>query len=189
MNKKLKLLLIVLGVAALVVVVISFFIPTKTQQEPSPSPFEPGATYRGLTPGVSTSEDVSKVLGTPVETSQQGNETVNSYKSTSPARDHTADFLDNRLSFFKEIVSTYDKSVDVKSFEKKYGDPPYTLYGEASYGGFNLYAYPEKGVAYIGNRDGNVITEIWYFPPTTFDNFKKTWAPNYSETFSPNKLF
>lgn len=189
MSKKIKILLIIFAVAAVVVIVVSFFLPTKSEQVPSPVPFTPGATYRGLTPGVSTSEDVSKVLGTPIDTNQQGEQTVNSYKSTSPTRNHTADFLNNRLSFFKEIVSIYDKSIDVKEFEKTYGEPPYTLYGEASYGGFNLYAYPEKGVAYIGNRDGNVITEIWYFPPTTYDNFKKTWAPSYSETFTPDKLF
>ena len=183
--KKRKLILIlVLVLTAWIANSILSRIPERPQ-----GPGEPGVSYRNLVPGVSSRSDVIEKMGNPVDQAAKGEEILLSFKSTSPTRTHEA-IVDsgNTLSFIKEIVSVNDDK-HIADITSQHGEAPHPLYGPHSINGFDLFVYPDKGLAYIGNPYGTqgTILEIWYFPPTTIENFKSTWAPGYSNTYQPSQ--
>lgn len=93
-------------------------------------------------------------------------------------------FVDDKVVFIKEIVTTKDgKTAD--DITSQYGTAPHFLYGPASVNGFNLYVYPDKGIAYVGHVAEPVILEVWYFQPISLEEFQRRWAPNYSKTHRP----
>jgi len=78
----------------------------KTQ--PTPTPTAQRATYKSITPGVSTEADLTKLLGTPIKTTINGSQKTDLFKSTSELRNHIAIIQGENVSFFKEIVSAHD---------------------------------------------------------------------------------
>jgi len=86
--------------------------------------------------------------------------------------------------FIREIITAKDKKT-TEDITSQYGNAPYTLYGPASVNGFNLYVYLDKGIAYIGHVKEPILLEIWYFQPTTIEDFQVKWAKGYSTTHGP----
>lgn len=178
-KKKLILLLFVLSIISIVFIVYKL----KRQREISPvsTPIsEIGVDYKGLIPGKTSEDEVINKLGIPMKESREENIKILEYKSTNPNYNNIAKVENNTLSFFKEIV-TPDDNIKITDINQKYGNYEKVLYPSGSETGFNLYVYPSKGIAYMGHQLSGIITEIWFFPPTSFEEFRKLYAPDYPD--------
>ncbi|EKE13433.1 MAG: hypothetical protein ACD_13C00018G0010 [uncultured bacterium] len=141
---------------------------------------ETGASYNNLTPGISTEDDVIGQMGTAVKENRSDTITTLEYESNNPNFNNQFSMDSGILTLVKQIVSSKD-DVTISSINEKYGNYKNVLYKSSSYSGFNLYIYPDKGLAYIGHQGSGIILEIWYFKPTTFNEFKTSFGQAFSE--------
>ncbi|QQG41900.1 MAG: hypothetical protein HYV90_01145 [Candidatus Woesebacteria bacterium] len=147
---------------------------------PSPTPTPRSSSYKNIVPGVSTEEELNKILGTPLKTTINGTEKTDEYKATTGLRRHIAIIQRGKVVFIKEVVTTKDTS-KASDIIAVYGTAPNILYSKYPNATFDLYVYPANGIAYLGHKDGGLL-EIWYFQPTTLDDFSSTWGKDYSQT-------
>lgn len=186
MNKPLSGISKVFIVVLLILIVIvgaAFFLNTKrggSISKPTPTPTTESPVWQGLTPGVSSNAEVESVLGSPISKSTSGDKTTEGFSSTSLNYPNEITFDTNGKAVFIRRIVTAKDNFNVKDITDTYGAGSTRLYGPESVNGMDLYVYPTKGVAYLGNPDGNVVLEVWYFVPTTLENFLKTWATSYS---------
>lgn len=180
MPRNKKLLGITILVAIVLIGLIIIFTKKGVVPQPTPTPkpaFSP-TPWNNLIPGKSTINEIEEVLGKPLSVSGD----IYEFKSSSVARNHQVKTENNIGVFYKEIVSVFDKKTS-EEITKIYGDPRFVLYGPDAPNGTYLFIYPENGIAYLGNPSDKTLLEIWYFPPSTMEEFKKTWASGYSEEF------
>jgi len=170
---------ITLVLIGIVFYIVNLFIKSPSSNI-SPTPIAKIASYGSLTPGVSSQNQVNASLGKPVDTKTINNQIVSDYKSTSQNRFHQVTFTNGVATLIKEVVTSTD-SIKSDLVTSTYGVAPYLLYNENTNNAFNLYVYPASGVAYLGHTDGTVL-EIWYFQPTTIDDFIKNWGSGFSKT-------
>jgi hypothetical protein len=175
---KIFIILLIIAFTALVI-----FISQRSRDVDLTPPPSAGASYKSITPGESTREGVLDELGSPIN-SPESNTLM--YESTNPNLSNEINLTEDRVTLIKEIVSPSDNKT-TEDVTTVYGESPHVLYGPDSTFGFYLYIYPDKGIAYLGHFDEPVLLEIWYFPPTTYNNFKNTWAKQYSETLNPQQ--
>jgi hypothetical protein len=176
-----KYWLVIMVVLAAILYVINFFLKGQAPTiAPTPTQVAQTASYNNIFPGVSTESDLNKSLGAPLKTTISGNIKTDEYKSTSELRHHIAIIQGEKVSFIKEIVSAHDTTT-ATSITNIYGKAPKILYGKSSNSTFNLYIYPSNGIAYLGHADGTLL-EIWYFQPTSFEDFVSKWGQDYSTT-------
>lgn len=151
----------------------------------SPTPISKIASYKNIIPNISTEEDLNKILGSPLKTIIKNTEKTDEYMSNSELRRHTALIQNEKVIFFKEIISASDttRANDIISI---YGLAPNILYSKYPNATFDLYVYPLNGISYLGHKDGGLL-EIWYFEPTTIEGFMSKWASDYSLTKPDNK--
>lgn len=148
---------------------------------PNPTPTTTNtATYKTLSPGSSSQEDVNKVLGSPVKEEKNNGTILAEYKSSNQYRYHTVEFENNTVSIIKEVINTPDNK-NSESIISVYGVAPYILYDQYPGSTFNLYVYPQNGIAYLGHKNGTTLLEIWYFKPTSIDNFISKWGQGYGK--------
>lgn len=180
LKSRIEKVLLVL-VAILIVAFITFRSKPNNQDQNDSVP--KGASFKSLVPGDSTKSDTIERLGDPLN-----NKESNSldFKSRNPNLPHQVLTENEKITFIKEIITAEDgkTSTYITNF---YGEAPYVLYGLESIHGFNLYIYPDKGIAYIGHVKEPILLEVWYFQPTTQEDFRDKWAPNYSGTFQPRQ--
>jgi hypothetical protein len=154
------------------------------KNKPTPTLAAKATTFGVITPGVSTIDQVNNSLGKPINTKTENNSVISDYKSKSVNRFHQVTLTNGTVSLIKEIV-TLDENIKSDYMTKQYGDSIYILYPKSNYQYFDLHVYPSNGIAYLGHTDGTV-SEIWYFQPTTIDDFLKTWGNDYSTTLPSN---
>lgn len=168
--------------AAVLYIAKLIIVPAQTKVSPSPTPSDQVASYKSIVPGVSTEADLKTLLGTPVKTTIDKNQSTDEFKSTSELRRHIATIQNGKVTFFKEIVSSNDKTT-ANDIINIYGSATDVLYSKLPNSVFKLYVYPQNGIAYIGASDGTLL-EIWYFKPIDISNFISQWGQEYST--SPN---
>lgn len=176
--KKLSLLILIL-----LALISTGYIYTQVSKN---NIFQGQANYNSIVPGKSTEEDVVDKFGDPANKSTNYSQTTLDYNSNNPNFRNQFLVNNNKVDFIKQIVATKD-NIHVKDITEKYGTPRYILYGPGSVGGFDLYVYPDKGIAFIGELDSGIILEIWYFKATTISDFVSKWAPEYSYTQQPQQ--
>ena len=138
------------------------------------------ATYKDIVPGNNyKEEDINKMLGTPVSSTQSGEVKINSYPSSNEYRANDIELKNGEVDFIKEVINPDDTRTS-EDIRKIYGVSEYVLYENTSDSFFNIYVYPKNGIAYLGHNDGTLL-EIWYFKPTDINTFKLKWASNYSD--------
>lgn len=164
---------------AIVLYIVSLFVkgPAK-DANPTPTPVAKVATYKNLIPGTSTENDVTSVWGRPVTTETLDGQKVSDYRSTNQYRFHQVIYYNGKAKLIKEIVNSND-NINADYITGTYGTTADKLYEKYPHSSFNLYVYPSNGIAYLGHVDGT-IKEIWYFEPTTFENFIVDWGQDYS---------
>ena len=175
-----KYWILLLVVIAFILYVANLFIKSPTQTNKTHTNTPPSATFKSLVPGISTPDQVAEQLGKPVSTKTVNGETISQYKSTNQYRFNEVIYTNGSAQLIKEIVNSND-NINADYVTNVYGVAPYMFYNTLSNNHFNLYVYPQNGIAYLGHTDGTLL-EIWYFQPTTIDDFVKTWADGYSLT-------
>lgn len=171
-------------IASLITIIIIVIIVRPKKQDlnsPENKDLPNVSTYKELTLGKSTRNEVVNNIGVPDKEYVEGDETHLEYNSLNPNLNDQFLIVNDSLAFIKKIIVIQDK-IKVQDLKIKYGNPEYILYGPGSSIGLKLFIYPSKGIAYIGFENKGYLTEIWYFEPTDIDNFKTRYADNYSET-------
>lgn len=167
--------LLVLFIIALIATFLS--ISSKPTNQDQSVSVPKGAAFKTLVPGQSTKSEAIEKLGELLNDKESA--TLN-FKSSNPNLPHQVVTEEEKITFIKEVVAPIDGKTSTEIVDL-YGVAPYILYGSESIHGFNLYIYPNKGLSYIGHLKEPVLLEVWYFQPTTFEDFKDRWAPNYTD--------
>lgn len=137
--------------------------------------------WNNFQPGKTTKKDVVNKLGDPETETKTDGGSLDAFSSESPVRLHQVLFDSQNVSqLFKKIITAGDTATP-KDIIQIYGDASNILYGADSINGIYLYVYSDKGIAYLGNNQSNTLFEIWYFAPTSLDNFMKNLASGYSK--------
>ena len=181
-NKK-KAIFIVLAILLIVLFILIYVnrTPKKTvSTTTSTVPLTQAKYLDKIIPGETTEQEVLQDFGRPVA-SEGG---ALQYKSTSTNRNNEILIQKGTVSFIKEIVS-YKDTKKLSDLVNQYGESGY-LYGPDAVNGYFLYYHPELGVAYLANPITETVLEIWYFSPTTIENFKNLYAPDYSDKYPSN---
>lgn len=178
--KNKRVLISIVAVALMVFFVFYLFSKNKGAGGSVAVPTRHGEAWSEILPGKSTKEDVVKKLGEPIST------TENSllYKSTSATRNNQITLNANQVELVKQMVTPQDK-ITTQTLIQKYGIGTNVLYGPDSPNGINLFVYVNRGFAYLGNPITESVIEIWYYPPTTLENFNNKYAQEYSSTYRP----
>lgn len=145
-----------------------------------------GVSYNNITPNKNTEDDIVSEFGIPVNERLEGENKILEYKSNNPNFNNEFTIITNKVNFIKQMVTSEDK-ITISDLNQKYGNYSSILYGPGSVSNFNLYIYLDKGIAYIGNQQANIVTQIWYFPPTNINNFINLYAKNYSVSYKPRQ--
>ena len=176
----------ILGVISLISIVFILFKTSSTKQVTTkPTPFSTNkiADFKSIVPNQTSLDRINELLGYPVETRKDGDFTINEYRSTNKYRNHTIEIKKGLATFIRqEIISGEQKTSDI---QKIYGLAPYMLYSQAASATFNLFVYPNNGIAYLGHKDGTIL-EIWYFSPTTIEDFINNYGDGYG--YEPSKV-
>ena len=175
-----KILLVLLTFILIIfLIVANLFLPESSPETQKQEYLPPkGAGFNSLIPGQSTWPEAIETLGEPIN--DKGSATLD-FESNNPNLPHQVVTENEKITFIREIVAPSDgkTTLDITNL---YGNARYVLYGPESIHGFNLYIYPDKGIAYLGHLKEPVLLEIWYFQPTSFEEFRKKWATSYSDT-------
>ena len=179
-SKVWKILLIATGFILTIFLFVANLLPSRTSPETQNQEvsLQTGAGFNSLIPGQNTKSEALETLGNPLNNEESA---TLDFESSNPNLFHQIITENEKITFIKEVIAPSDgkTTLDINSL---YGDARYVLYGPESIHGFNLYIYPNKGIAYIGHLKEPVLLEVWYFQPTTFENFKAKWATGYSNT-------
>lgn len=175
-----KYWIVIFVVAAIILYVTNLLIKKPTPPPTQNTQAQQGASYKNITPGVSSEADLIKALGNPIKTTTVGAQKTDEYNSTSPTRRHTITIQNGNVVLIKEIVSSNDTTTS-SSITTVYGTAPDILYSHVPDDPFKLYVYPANGIAYLGHSDGTLL-EIWYFKPTTIEDFVNLWGQDYQIT-------
>jgi len=172
-------LLILISLTA-VLFVVNKILETKIPTPVTPTPVtDKVANYRSIVLGVSTQDEVNELLGFPLKEQYINEKKVAEYSSTNEFRNHVVTIENGKVVLIKEIVNTNDNK-NSSTIIDSYGTAPYMFYDQRPSATFNLYVYPTNGIAYLGHEDGTLL-EIWYFEPTTIDNFINKWGEGYGK--------
>lgn len=167
----------------IIIVILTILILFKNKEvninNTSPSNLDNVATYKNLTPGYSSKEEILTNLGTALNAKIEENKETYEYLSSNPNFNTEVVILDNKLSYIK-VVYTIKDNIKYENFISKYGNPEKVLYGPDYSVGYILNTFPKKGVAFISHQKSHNIREVWYFIPTTLEIFIKNFAPGYS---------
>lgn len=188
-KKYTKISFSIIFILILTVIVFAYKTGPGKKEEPEKPIF--GPSWQDLTPGKSTSEDTTKILGNPIETKDIGNLSVLDYASKNPNKNNEIYVVkdNDRVIFIKEVIVVAD-SASAKTIIDKYGKTTYIYYqGKELYSvpSNYLYVYPDVGLSYIGNPITGKLLEIWYFVPGSIDDFRQKWAQDYQ--YADPKIF
>jgi len=148
------------------------------QEIPTSTPVNKIADFNEIIPGKTSLERINELLGKPLNSTISGELNVSVYKSTNQYRNHKVYSKDGLAELVvEEVINGSKTSNDIR---KIYGIAPEMLYEKTLSSVFNLYIYPSNGIAYLGHEDGGIL-EIWYFVPTTIDDFISKWGSDYSK--------
>lgn len=175
-----KFLLII---SVVVFVLLSFFSYISSRNE-APS-FNVGnvGSWKGVSAGKSSLEDVYKSVGQPEKTSEVNGEVVLEYPSSSEFWKNEVVVSGETVRFIKRpILPTDDRSL--KNNLSQFQETPTKLFGPDSEAGFFLFVFPTNGIAFLADPNKDVVYEIWHFQPQALSLLLK--SPEFIDfSFSP----
>lgn len=179
-NKKILIpLLIVFVVSVLFIINYANKKESTVESKPTLTPVSRIADFNEVVPGKTSIEKINELLGSPLSTISLNNIDTSMYKSSNQYRTHEVVSENGIVKLIIEEV--VDNSKNSETIKKIYGVAPEVLYEQLPSSVFNLYVYPENGIAYLGHESGNAILQIWYFEPTTIQDFISKWASGFSK--------
>lgn len=137
-------------------------------------------TWNNITPGYSTIQNVTELLGQPIGQEQTDSGTIYLYESefpTIPTEINTNQ--DQKVTFIKQRVS-YNPDSTLQKAEEQYGKYDLELNVPESHGAVSAYVFLQKGVTIIAHIGDGSIEQVWYFEPTTEEAFMNSWGKDLS---------
>lgn len=178
-HKKIVLLTIIsLSFLIFIVIKINNQKSVVIQEIPTSSPVSGIVDFNEIIPGKTSLDRINELLGKPLSSTTSGDLNISNYKSTNQYRNHKVYSKDGLAELVVEEIINKNKTV--KDIQKIYGVAPVSLFSKSPSSAFKLYVYSDKGIAYLGHQDGTIL-EIWYFIPTTVDDFITKWGSDYSK--------
>lgn len=138
---------------------------------PQPAPVFPPKTqgfnsWRGITPGDSTVEDISSLLGPPLSATKSGTQTLFFYPSSNQYWKNEVAAAQQKVVFLRERIFP-PSEISLTSLSVKIRGQPILLYGPDFQSGITLFVYPPEGIAFYASADTDTVFEVWRFSPTT----------------------
>ena len=173
--------LIFLAFLATVLVTLKFLIYI------TPIPLQPSSvsqsnTWKEIVPQVSTSKDLQKILGQPIDIQKEKDLVVYFYPSETenwPTKIYVSETT-QKVTLIKRFFPS--PSETYQSFISQFGPPDKELFGPHQGAGFSVFVFLKKGVAIVANPNSGMILEIWYFSPTTLEDFLSSWGKDLTST-------
>ena len=186
--KKNKLVLLI--ILAVVLYVITKFIPEEKVENKQETQIPQAVIWNSITLGQSTSENVIEKLGQPLKTTEQETNKVLNYKSKNPNIDNQVfvDNNENKVVLIKEAIASNEER-NAKEVIDKFGVSSNIFFESGDFysaPSYYFYVYPSEGIAYIGHVTTGDLLEVWYFKPTTLEEFKNIWIPGFQQADPKN---
>lgn len=143
------------------------------------------ANLKDIIPGKTTKNELDNKLGQPIKIEESLNYDVYSYLSENknwPNQIYVPK-KEDKVSLIKE----YFPQEKYSQFIEKYGQPEKELYNSHSQAGFSVFVFAQKGVAITADSNSEIVLEVWYFSPTTLEDFLSTLGKDL--TLSPSQRF
>lgn len=159
-------ILIFLGTISLAIFSITIFSFTRPKIEKAPQ----GAPWQNqIYAGTTTKEELKSLLGSPIKVDDRNGQISYFYSSANQYRPHEVNVLGNTVNLIKEQVIEEEKG-RLADYTQKYDQPERKLYGK--HGAFAPgHFWSKAGLLIFANEFDGKIIEIWYFSPTTLENF------------------
>ncbi len=173
--KKYWVIILLAFIATSLLIIKLVFIKEPTQAPPQTQQVE---VYKGVIPGKTTAKDLSAIFGAPdpKESDFANNTLVYPRKEGGPPDEAIMD--DNQtLALMKER----SLSGNLNDYVNKYGTPEKEYFGEHATTGYKTYVWATKGLAVVAGSADGIIYEVWYFAPTTLEDFKLKFGQRLSE--------
>lgn len=156
-------------------------IPTPIK---TPEPSNAESSFHGVTPGLSSENDVVSTLGKPIKTEAQANNTIFYYPTTSNflfVKVYISNSTGKTEYIIQEVVST--EAGSYKNYLAKFPEGPNAkLYGPDT-NMFWWYVFSERGIAFYTNETGYLL-KVEYFKSMSLADYLGTVAKDLS--LSPN---
>ena len=170
-------------VGILFVTANTMFISSCTERTPFPTPVASPPVWRGITPGVTTEQQLVALWGQPSRKEQIGEFTWYAY----PTR-HGGEAWPDAAYVADGIVQMATESVDVSVkpytslsiFVARYGDPRKVTW-TALLPQARTFVFPESGIAVVADHWGEPperyrVWKIYYFVPMSLDSYMRIWG-------------
>lgn len=154
--------------------------PVRPRETPKEIPTL-GVSWGEIVPGQTTRDELKDALGEPLRQGIKEGYDLYFYPSESKFWPHEVVISQEKVVFVKEQVTDPLKK-NLKDYTQEYGQPDQVFYNTLSRVGFAVHVFLSRGLAVTANPGDGTILEIWYFPPTTSQEFLKTWGKNLSKT-------
>lgn len=172
-----------LFILVIILIVISFLVPEESNDKQKHTSQK--VTFKNILPGTSSKQSVEDQLGQSIAVENKDNQDLFQYKSNSQNRNHIVTYNENgTVKLLKEIVTSQDNSeINANKIKASYGKTQNIYYQDKTDGipSIYLYIYPDKGLAYLGNPQSNIVIEVWYFVPTDINSFLNSFASEYKK--------
>lgn len=126
-----------------------------------------------IAPGNTTSEELKNKVGRPLETKIENSKIIYSYPTSNEKRQTKIDIAQDVVQLIQEPVIAKEKGI-LNDYISKFGNPEKVLYGKYSYASPANF-WGDKGLIVFGNPISGLIIEVWYFAPTSLDEFLRNY--------------
>jgi hypothetical protein len=174
-------MLAILGIFALMI--LGFVFVTKMLARAQSGTTKVGASWHGLTIGVSTRDDVRSLYGSPNHFSILKLDADEYYIAQPPGNTPDMTFIydsQDVLSFmyidFRRTNMPY-----VLGFLQSYGSPQYQMRDVSSY----KFLYVSQGIVFSTDPSASIVLDVYFMSPCSLDCTKKALGIIYPTTLEP----
>ncbi len=144
---------------------------------------QPTLTYQNIRPNISTPADLIAVLGNPISQDTINGKTSLQFTSDYVQDPHVAIVDDNEVTLLIQKTKLTEDT-NIRDLTPKLGRPAATLYTDYLGPYYPVYIFPSHGIALGTHQVSGKVVEIWYFTPTTLQEFQ-TLSPYLLTTTPP----
>jgi hypothetical protein len=139
-------------------------------------------TWKGITPGKSSLQDIQQKLGPPIDQQQTPEGLKLKYQSTYPTlpNEVTVQNGSTTVTFIKEFVD-FKANEKLQDYITKYGQYDLNLFDQESGFAVRAYVFLKQGVVIIAHSKDGSVEQKWYFEPTTKELFLQFWGKDLLE--------
>lgn len=158
--------LLFLGTLSITLIILATISFSKTKNVEAP----PGTPWQNnIYAGKTIKEELQSKLGAPLKIEEKEGRILYFYSSTNQYRPHQVELSNDTVSLIKEQVIENEKG-RLDDYIQKYGQPEAEVFGP-----HGIFApghfWGKAGLLVFANNFDGAIVEIWYFAPTTLNNF------------------